>query len=218
MFTGLVQSIGTIIDSQPTAAGRCLTVELGTLDPVHHVVGQSIAVNGVCLTVAEKLAPTAVAFDVISETLRRTTLGHLPPETKVNLEGALRAGEPFGGHFVQGHIDAVGEVRHVKPDAKDWRITIAMPPEAAPMIVNKGSVAVEGVSMTVAGRGDDEFELAVIPTTLQATTLGALRPGDKVNLETDILARTIWNYLQNMRLYSDVHNGLQMPAVTGAGR
>lgn len=198
MFTGLVQSLGSIIDSQPTAAGRRLVVQLGTLDPIHHGLGQSIAVNGVCLTIAENVAPSVVGFDVISETLRRTTLGSLPPESRVNLEGPLRAGEPFGGHFVQGHVDAVSEVLDVQSSTGDWRIRLSMPPDVAPLIVAKGSITVDGVSMTIADRDSESFSLAVIPTTLQATTLGTLRPGDWVNLETDILARSIWHYLQNM--------------------
>jgi len=198
MFTGLVQSLGTVIDSQPTAAGRRLTVELGTLDPVHHRLGQSIAINGVCLTVAEAIAKGVVGFDVITETLRRTTLAELSPESRVNVEGALRAGEPLGGHFVQGHVDAIAEVVEVQNDVKDWRIRLSIPPHARPLIVEKGSITVDGVSMTVAGRDADTFSLAVIPATLRATTLGELRPGHRVNLETDILARSIWNYLQNM--------------------
>ena len=218
MFTGLVQSLGTLVDSEVTAAGRRLTVELGSLHPVHHEVGQSIAVNGVCLTVAQRIGGGVVAFDVITETLRRTTLGTLPPESRVNLEGALRAGDPFGGHFVQGHVDAVAEVTHVQADAADWRITISTPPEAAPMIVPKGSITVDGVSMTVAHCSENDFELAVIPTTLQATTLGSLQPGDRVNLETDILARSVWNYLQNMRLPTFDRHESQALAGRGAGR
>ncbi len=198
MFTGLVQSLGSIIDSQPTAAGRRIVVQLGTLDPIHHGLGQSIAVNGVCLTVAELMAPGVVGFDVISETLRRTTLGSLPPESRVNLEGALRAGEPFGGHFLQGHVDAISEVLEVKSSINDWRIRLSLPPAVAPLIVAKGSITVDGVSMTVADCNSETFSLAVIPTTLQATTLGTLRPGRQVNLETDILARSIWHYLQHM--------------------
>jgi riboflavin synthase len=218
MFTGLVQSLGTLVDSEVTAAGRRLTVELGSLHPVHHEVGQSIAVNGVCLTVAQRIGQGVVAFDVITETLRRTTLGTLPPESRVNLEGALRAGDPFGGHFVQGHVDAVAEVKHIQADAADWRITIATPSEAAPMIVPKGSITVDGVSMTVARCSENDFELAVIPTTLQATTLGSLRPGDPVNLETDILARSVWNYLQNMRLPALNQHEPRVPAAGGASR
>jgi riboflavin synthase len=198
MFTGLVQSSGTVIDNQLTTAGCRIVVELGTLAPVHHGLGQSIAVNGVCLTVAENISPGVVAFDVIRETLRRTTLAELKPESRVNLEGALLAGEPFGGHFVQGHVDAIADVLEVKSSVTDWRIRLSLPSHARPLIVEKGSITVDGVSMTVAGRDADTFTLALIPTTLQATTLGALRPGCQVNLETDILARSIWNYVQNM--------------------
>ncbi len=203
MFTGLVKSIGTVIDCQPTPFGRQLTVELGKLEAVHAEVGQSIAVQGVCLTVSQVMAPGVVGFDVIPETLHRTTLGRLQPETRVNLEGALRAGEPLGGHFVQGHVDATTEVVGVKADAGDWRIDLAMPPECGELIVEKGSITIDGVSMTVAHADRESFGLAVIPTTLGATTLAGLRAGDRVNLETDILARYILKYVRGLELHPD---------------
>ena len=143
-------------------------------------------------------------FDVINETVSRSTLGGKLPGDPVNLEPSLRAGDPFGGHFVQGHVDNVVEVIKVKADSADWRITFSLPDACRRLVVDKGSVALDGVSMTVAHVVRDRFTAAVIPVTRRDTTLGLLRVGDNVNLETDIFARTILNYLRQMAPAGDI--------------
>ena len=192
MFTGLVQSVATIEAIEPTAAGRRL--RLKTAWGHQPSAGESIAVAGCCLTVVDA-APGAVAFDVIPETLARTTLGARGPGDKVNLEPALRASDAMGGHNVQGHIDGVGKVVAVETRG-EWRVRISAAPEVMELVTPKGSIAVEGVSLTVAACDKETFDVALIPETLERTTLGALKPGDGVNLETDILARTIIHWLK----------------------
>ena len=173
MFTGIVQERGRISSFE---AGR-LVVESG----VRAAIGDSVAVNGVCLTVVE--APDGrLAFDVVQETLDRTKpFGH-----EVNLEAALRAGEPLGGHYVQGHVDGVGAVRSVGDPV--W---IDTPPDLLRYVVEKGSIAVDGVSLTVAAVDGNGFAVALVPHTLEVTTLGRLAAGDHVNLEVDILAKYV---------------------------
>ena len=173
MFTGIVQELGRVLSFD---AGR-LVVESG----VRAAIGDSVAVNGVCLTVVD--APDgSLAFDVVQETLDRTK----PFGQEVNLEAALRAGEPLGGHYVQGHVDGVGAVRSVGDPV--W---IDTPPELLRYIVEKGSIAVDGVSLTVAAVDAGGFAVALVPHTLEATTLGELEPGDPVNLEVDVLAKYV---------------------------
>jgi riboflavin synthase len=152
--------------------------------------GDSIAVSGCCLTVVERDGDV-VAFDAVPETLRRTTLGGLAAGGRVNLEDSLRAGEPLGGHFVQGHVDGVGEVASLEPEGDGARLAVRAPAELRRYLAPKGSIAVAGVSLTVAALTDDGFEVALIPHTLAVTTLGELIPGDRVNLETDVLARHV---------------------------
>jgi riboflavin synthase len=181
MFTGIVQERGRISSFE----GGRLVVESG----VRAAIGDSVAVNGVCLTVVD--APDGrLAFDVVQETLDRTK----PFGDEVNLEGALRAGEPLGGHYVQGHVDGVGTVRSTGDPV--W---IDAPPDLLPYVVEKGSIAVDGVSLTVAGIDDDGFAVALIPHTLDVTTLGRLAAGDKVNLEADILAKYVERLLRSER-------------------
>jgi riboflavin synthase len=153
-------------------------------------LGDSIAVNGVCLTVVAHESGT-LAFDAVPETLARTSLGALDHGSRVNLEPALRAGEALGGHYVQGHVDGVGTVRSVEPEGDGKRVWFDAPPEINRYVVEKGSIAVDGTSLTVAGVDDDGFAVALIPHTLEATTLGALEPGDPVNLEGDVLAKYV---------------------------
>lgn len=198
MFTGLVQALGILLVSADTDAGKRLTVSLAELNDAPIAIGDSVCVSGVCLTVVKR-ANGNVHFDVVSETLRRTTLGAKKVQDRLNLELSLRGDSFVGGHFVQGHVDAMATVAAVNKDPRDWRITFQVPDEVAPYIVPKGSVTVDGVSMTIAEAKGNKFTLAVIPTTLEKTTLSSLEVGDKVNLETDILARTVVHYLQNMR-------------------
>ena len=177
MFTGLVREVGTVASFED---GR-LVVESGTTAGI----GDSIAVDGVCLTVVEN-GGGALAFDVVPETIERVK----PFGDRVNLEPALRAGEPLGGHYVQGHVDGVGTVEQVTPEGDGARIAIAAP-ELARYLVEKGSIAVDGVSLTVAALTETGFEVALVPHTLAATTLSELRPGASVNLEADVLAKYV---------------------------
>jgi len=178
VFTGIVQERGRISSFE---AGR-LVVESG----VRAAIGDSVAVNGVCLTVVE--APDGrLAFDLVQETLDRAK----PFRDEVNLEAALRAGEPLGGHYVQGHVDGVGHVRSVETEGADVVVRVDAPPELLRYLVEKGSVTVEGVSLTVAGVDERGFSVALIPHTLAETTLDALAAGDPVNLEVDVLAKYV---------------------------
>jgi riboflavin synthase len=190
MFTGLVREVGTVatmvdgrltIDAPETAQG----VELG----------DSVAIDGVCLTVVAHDA-TSLSFDAVPETLSRTALGTLDHGSRVNLEPALRAGEPLGGHYVQGHVDGVGSVRSVDPEGDGARVRFEAPTALLRYIVEKGSIAVQGTSLTVASVDDTGFEVALIPHTLKATTLGALEQGQRVNLETDVLAKYVEKLLR----------------------
>ena len=153
-------------------------------------LGDSIAVNGVCLTVVAHVDGT-LAFDAVPETLARTSLGALDQGSRVNLEPALRAGDALGGHYVQGHVDGVGTVRSVEPEGDGKRMWFDAPAEIDRYVVEKGSIAVQGTSLTVAATDETGFAVALIPHTLEATTLGALAPGDRVNLEVDVLAKYV---------------------------
>jgi riboflavin synthase len=177
MFTGLVREVGTVTSFE----GGRLVVESAT--PA--ALGDSIAVDGVCLTVVAN-GGGALGFDVVPETLERVK----PFGDRVNLEPALRAGEPLGGHYVQGHVDGVGTVERIAPEGDGARVAIAAP-ELARYLVEKGSIAVDGVSLTVAALTETGFEVALVPHTLAVTTLGELRPGASVNLEADVLAKYV---------------------------
>mgnify|MGYP002774961402 CR=1 FL=1 len=193
MFTGLVAELGSV---ERLAEGKdtCrLSVRarkvLGGLK-----VGDSVAVNGVCLTVTD-LRSNGFTADVMPETVRRTTMHGLRPGDRVNLERALRLADGLDGHIVQGHVEGVGTVTKVRPEGNALVYTIAAPAELTPYIVEKGSVTVDGVSLTVIQAGDTEFGVSLIPHTAAQTTLGYKKPGDTVNLETDILARYIGRFL-----------------------
>jgi riboflavin synthase len=182
MFTGLVREVGTVVSFED---GR-LRVE----SSIAAAIGDSVAIDGVCLTVVDGDRQT-LAFDAVPETLARTTLGGLQPDAAVNLEPALKAGEAFGGHYVQGHVDGVGRIRSVEPESDGKRVWIDAPAEILRYCVAKGSIAVDGVSLTIAGLDDAGFAVALVPHTLAATTLGVAAAGDEVNLETDILAKYV---------------------------
>jgi riboflavin synthase len=196
MFTGLVQALGTLTELTPSAAGARLRVDLAELATQPISLGDSICVAGVCLTVVH-LAGNIASFDVITETLQRTSLGDRAVGDKLNLELSLTPTSFMGGHFVQGHIDSVGTVEYVAAEEENWRITVGIERSIRPLVVPKGSITIEGVSMTIASTdpAGSTFTLAVIPTTLQRTTLGKLEYGQRVNLETDILARTVVHWL-----------------------
>ncbi len=189
MFSGLVETVGRLRSRKPHGGGARLEVEctLGG-EPLRH--GESVAVNGVCLTVAASGAGGFVA-DLSPETLSRTTLGRLPVGERVNIERALRLTDRLGGHIVLGHVDATAAVRAVQPLQAFRVVRVALPPALGPEVAEKGSVAVDGVSLTVAAVGGDWFEVAVIPATLEGTTLKDRRVGDLVNLETDVLAKYV---------------------------
>jgi riboflavin synthase len=192
MFTGLVEEIGEVLDVRTTAEVVVLTVR-GPAVAADARRGDSIAVNGVCLTVIDPDGSTDGAFTVelVPETLARTSLNGVAVGTKVNLERALPAGGRLGGHIVQGHVDGVGTLLARTPGERSDELRFELPRRLARYIVEKGSIAVDGVSLTVAGVQDGGFSVALIPTTLAHTTLGVRCPGDNVNLEVDVVAKYV---------------------------
>jgi riboflavin synthase len=193
MFTGIVAHKGSVVDVVDEAGVRRLTFEAGALAQLE--VGDSIAVNGVCLT-AVAVEESTIAVEIVPETLTRSSLGLIRPGEAVNLERPMSAQGRFDGHIVQGHVDGVGVVSGVVADGDDRRLTIDVPPELARFIVEKGSISVDGVSLTVSGVGPDYFEVALIPHTLEVTTLGLRGEGDQVNLEVDIIAKYVERLLK----------------------
>ncbi|HVF12827.1 MAG TPA: riboflavin synthase [Actinomycetota bacterium] len=183
MFTGIVESLGEVV--------TCLDSRLvvaATFDEV--VLGESIAVDGVCLTVSGS-RDSALEFDLAEETARRTTLGQVSPGTRVNLERSLRIGDRLGGHIMQGHVDGVAVISGVEQLDSSKQVTFAVPPEMERYLIEKGSVAVDGISLTVAGVAPGSFWVAMIPETSKRTTLGSKRTGDNVNIEIDQIAKYI---------------------------
>ena len=189
MFTGIVRERGRVAAVEGGADGVRLRIE-APQTAAQSAVGDSVAINGVCLT-ATAVGDGELAFDAVAETLRRTSLGRLEPGSEVNLEPALRAGEPLGGHIVQGHVDGVGRVRSLEPVGDGAELTVEARPELLRYCVEKGSITVDGVSLTVASLAEGSFSIALIPHTLAETTLSALTPGDEVNLEVDVLAKYV---------------------------
>ena len=185
MFTGIVREVGTV---DLFDGSRLVVVAMETAAGA--TVGDSVAVAGVCLTVVD-IDDGRLAFDVVPETLSRTALGRLEHGRAVNIEPSLRVGDQLGGHVVQGHVEVVGRVRSVEPDGDGRRIWVDAPKEILAYCLEKGSIAVEGVSLTVAALDESGFEVALIPHTLDVTTLGWLEPGDPVNLEPDMLAKVV---------------------------
>ena len=209
MFTGIVEEIGEVVDVRRTDEVLVLTVRGPTVatDARH---GDSIAVSGVCLTVVGGSVGGALAEDggagtfrveLVPETLARTSLAGVAVGTRVNLERAVAVGGRLGGHIVQGHVDGVGTLRSRNPGARSDELRFTLPPDVARYVVEKGSITVDGVSLTVAGTGSDEqggatFTVALIPTTLAHTTLGARAPGETVNLEVDVVAKYVERLVQ----------------------
>ncbi len=196
MFTGLIEAVCevkgfSLIDA---AQGAVLTVDLGRLAGDCRP-GDSIAVNGTCLTVA-RLESTAAVFALSPETLARSTLARLGPRSKVNIERAMQATDRFGGHFVQGHVDGTGRITAIKRLGEFADIEFAVAADLREQLVPKGSVAVDGISLTVAHLGSEGFRVAVIPETLRRTTLGAARIGDGVNIEIDVLVKVVRRQLE----------------------
>ncbi len=189
MFTGIVREVGRVVDVEAVNAGATLRIAAPET-AARTAVGDSVAIGGVCLT-AESVEGETMRFHAVPETLSRSNLGGLQAGDGVNVEPALRAGEPLGGHIVQGHVDGLGSVRAVEQEGDGVRVSFDAPPELLGYLVEKGSVTVDGVSLTVAGLDDDAFAVALIPHTLSVTTLGALAPGAHVNLEVDVLAKYV---------------------------
>jgi riboflavin synthase len=189
MFTGIVEELGRVVDLEPGADSARLTVEgpLVTADARH---GASIAVNGVCLTVVDH-GSGRFTVDVMAETLRRSSLAALGPGDPVNLEPAMAASDRFGGHIVQGHVDGTGTVLERVPGDRWEQVRIGLPPALARYVVEKGSIAVDGISLTVAAVDAASFTVSLIPTTLASTTLGHKGVGALVNLEVDVLAKYV---------------------------
>jgi riboflavin synthase len=183
MYTGIVES-GTVVE----LTGSRLVVSAPLLSDCE--IGASVSINGVCLTVVARDGDVC-SFDVSDETFERSAIGDASAGERVNVERPLRAGAELGGHIVQGHVDGVGEIVSVTPEGDGTRVRIAFPPALGRYIVEKGSVTVDGVSLTVTGLDDDSFGLALIPQTLAVTTFGEAKPGRKVNLEVDVLAKYV---------------------------
>jgi riboflavin synthase len=194
MFTGLIEEVGEVLAWEPVGDSARITLRapITAADAAH---GASISVSGVCLTVVAQ-GPDRFTADVMAESIRMSTLGEREPGDRVNLERAALVTDRLGGHIVQGHIDGTATVLAVTPGDAWQVVRFTLDPEHAPLVARKGSVAVDGVSLTVSDVGDDWFEVSLIPETLTATTLGALAVGDRVNIETDILARHVARLLQ----------------------
>ena len=187
MFTGIVERLGRVCKVEPSRGGARIEI---ACDLRGLVIGESIAVNGACMTVVKK-GRGRFAVDVSPESLRRTALGRLRPGATVNLERALTLSDRLGGHLVQGHVDAVGSVAAITPEANAWTYAFEAPAGVARYLVEKGSIAVDGVSLTVAAVRGRRFDVAVIPHTARHTTLGERKAGDPVNLEADVLAKYV---------------------------
>jgi riboflavin synthase len=185
VFTGLVRDLGRVASFD---GGRLTVAAPATAAAAE--LGDSVAIDGVCLTVVA-LDGGTLSFDAVPETLARAALSSLDRDSRVNLEPALRAGDPLGGHYVQGHVDGVGTVRSLEPEGAGKRIWIETPADLLRYVVEKGSIAVQGASLTVAATDGAGFAVALIPHTLVVTTLGTLTPGDTVNLEVDVLAKYV---------------------------
>lgn len=195
MFTGIIQAVGKVVEAERRDGDLRLTLDAGGLDMSDVALGDSIAVNGVCLTVVEQLQRGFVA-DVSVETLDLTTVGLWPVGAGVNMEKSLTPGSRLGGHLVSGHVDGIGEVIERHPDARSERFTIRAPAELARYIAHKGSITVDGTSLTVNKVSGRDFELNIVPHTLEHTIFSDYQPGTRVNLEVDVIAR----YLERLLL------------------
>lgn len=189
MFTGLVEHVGEVVRVERNEEGARLTVRAaefaGSLQP-----GDSIAVDGACLTVTDSIEGE-FSFDAVGTTLSRTTIGQYSTGRRVNLERAVRAGSPLGGHLVQGHVDAVAEVVDMRPSGESWRLRVRLPEEVLPYSVARGSLAVDGVSLTIAELAENVAEMAIIPYTLERTNFGRLEASSQVNLEADLIGKYV---------------------------
>jgi riboflavin synthase len=196
MFTGIIEELGSVrsIEERGENARLVISARVVTEGTNH---GDSISVNGVCLTALD-IEPDSFAADVSRETLQRSTLGTLKPGAPVNLERAVTPATRLGGHIVQGHVDARGQFLGVEDHGESWTVRIAYPKEIERYLVFKGSVAVEGISLTIAGLTDEHFEIAIIPKTWEVTNLSHLQPGDAVNLEVDVIGKYVEKLLSSV--------------------
>jgi riboflavin synthase len=195
MFTGIVEKMGSVVAANRSEGSMRMSIAATDLNLK---IGDSIAVNGVCLT-AIGVRPDGFDADVVLETLARTNLGELEPSSRVNLERPMPADGRFDGHVVQGHVDGVGVVVSVQPEGDGQRIRVRSPHDLSKYVAEKGSIAMDGVSLTVAAVEDDEFEIALIPHTLDVTTLGLGTPGSRINLEVDVIAKYVERMMMGAR-------------------
>ena len=189
MFTGIVRELGVLAGAEEADGGRTLVVRAADT-AADTIPGDSVSINGCCLT-ATAIDAGSIAFDAVPETLARSTLGDLEPEDRVNVEPAIRAGEALGGHYVQGHVDAVGQIQSVEAEGEGLRVLVEAPDDVLRYCVEKGSITVDGVSLTVSARGADVGGSDWLEVSLIPTTLAALEPGQRVNLEADVLAKYV---------------------------
>ncbi len=194
VFTGLVEAIGTVRGVEPLGEGRRLSVASPFAGEL--AIGESVAVDGVCLTVVER-EPEAFAVEAVRETLARTNLGELEAGRRVNLERALAVGDRLGGHFVQGHVDEVATIQSIERQGENRYIQLRLPRSGRALVAERGSIAVNGVSLTVLGVTGDDVRLSIIPHTWEATTFVDLEPGDPVNVEYDLIARYLQRLMEN---------------------
>jgi riboflavin synthase len=195
VFTGIIREVGTVEAVDRTDEGARIRVRAGVAGELRG--GDSVSVNGVCLTAASAGGGSFEA-DVMNQTLSVTTLGALEAGGRINLEPALRAGDPLGGHLVQGHVDGPGRVTSISPDGFARRVTIALPEDIRRYVAERGSIAIDGVSLTVAALTPEGFEVSLIPETLERTTLGELEEGSEVNVEVDVVARYAERLMQGL--------------------
>ena len=193
MFTGIVKELGEVVEATEAGGGRTLVVR-APVTAGQTAVGDSVAIDGCCLT-ATGVEGQDLSFKAVPETISRTTLGDLERGRQVNVEPAIRAGDALGGHYVQGHVDAVGRIESVEAEGEGLRVFVEAPDSVLRYCVEKGSITVDGVSLTVAELAERAFAVALVPHTLEATTLRDLRPGQPVNLEADVLAKYVENLL-----------------------
>lgn len=216
MFTGIIQAVGEIAAMEPSGGDLRLRIQTGKLDLGDVALGDSIAANGVCLTVID-LPGDGYWADVSVETLNFTTLGGLKTGARVNLEKALTPASRLGGHIVSGHVDGVGEVVSLQEDARSWRFVMRAPDELARYIAHKGSITVDGTSLTVNAVNGAEFELNIIPQTLAETVFGEYKPGTRVNLEVDVIARYLERLMQGDEAAKPGAGSLSLQTLTENG-
>jgi riboflavin synthase len=216
MFTGIIQAVGEVAAMQPSGGDLRLRIQTGKLDLADVQLGDSIATNGCCLTVIE-LPGDGYWADVSVESLNFTTLGDLKPGSKVNLEKALTPASRLGGHIVSGHVDGVGEVVSLVEDARSIRFVLRAPDELAKYIAHKGSITVDGTSLTVNAVNGAEFDLNIIPQTMAETVFGEYQPGTRVNLEVDVIARYLERLVQGDDAAKPGMEGLSMQTLAENG-